>query len=54
MSPYIYYNEPGLERYMGTKEGELRNRGYINVVRWGNIKYAINDQLKTLPEASNK
>ena len=42
----IYFNEPGWTNSKGTEEGELRNNGYKNVVRYANLKYAIIEQLR--------
>jgi len=41
-----YFNEPGCEREAGTPDGQARNQGYANIVRWGTVKYAMLDQLK--------
>lgn len=41
MSEYVYYNEPGWESSMGTVEGEKHNRGYCNIVKLANIRYAM-------------
>jgi len=46
MSEEVYFNEPGFENEAGTVEGEKKNEGYMNVVRYGNIKFAMIDQLK--------
>lgn len=40
-----YYNEPGCEREAGTAEGQARNQGYANIIRWGTVKHAMLDQL---------
>eukprot|EP00656_Telonema_subtile_P045809 TRINITY_DN5206_c0_g1_i1.p1 TRINITY_DN5206_c0_g1~~TRINITY_DN5206_c0_g1_i1.p1 ORF type:complete len:306 (+),score=107.27 TRINITY_DN5206_c0_g1_i1:88-1005(+) len=42
-----YYNEPGCEREAGTNEGQARNQGYANIVRWGTVKHAMLDQLES-------
>ena len=42
----IYFNEPGWTNSKGTEEGELRNNGYKNVVKYANLKYAIIEQIK--------
>ena len=49
MTEDIYYNEPGLEVYAGTPQGELENEGYSNVVRFCNIKYAMIEQMRNPP-----
>lgn len=41
MSEYVYFNEPGYEGHAGTAEGEKLNRGYQNIVKIGNIRYAM-------------
>ena len=41
-----YYNEPGCEREAGTAEGQARNQGYANIVRYGTVKYSMLDQLR--------
>jgi hypothetical protein len=41
MSEYVYFNEPGWEHSMGTPEGDKRNRGYCNIVKLANIRYAM-------------
>ena len=46
MSSEVYFNEPGYEHLMGTVEGERLNNGYSNIVRYGNLKYAMIEQLK--------
>lgn len=46
MSNEVYFNEPGYEHLMGTEQGEKLNNGYANIVRYGNLKYAIIEQIK--------
>jgi baculoviral IAP repeat-containing protein 6 (apollon) len=46
MSEEVYFNEPGFENEAGTPEGEKRNEGYMNIVRYGNVKYAMLGQIK--------
>lgn len=41
MSQEVYFNEPGFENEAGTPDGEKRNEGYMNIVRYGNVKYAM-------------
>mmetsp|Transcript_28550 Transcript_28550/g.25457 ORF Transcript_28550/g.25457 Transcript_28550/m.25457 type:complete len:194 (+) Transcript_28550:1408-1989(+) len=43
MSEEVYFNEPGFEGESGTEEGERKNEAYSNIVRYGNIKYAMID-----------
>jgi len=54
MSNEVYYNEPGYERHMGTPEGEKKNEGYKNIVKYCNIKYAMIDQIKNPPKGFEK
>lgn len=49
MSEDVYFNEPGFEGEANTPEGESKNEGYSNIVRYGNIQYAIIDQIKNPP-----
>lgn len=46
MSQEVYFNEPGFEGEAGTPEGERKNEGYMNIVRYGNVKWAMLGQLK--------
>ena len=46
MSNEVYYNEPGYEHLMGTPEGDRYNNAYSNIVRYGNLKYAIIEQMR--------
>eukprot|EP00347_Sterkiella_histriomuscorum_P017580 403348792 len=46
MSEEVYFNEPGFENEAGTPEGEKKNEGYQNIVRYCNIKFAMIEQLK--------
>ena len=46
MSNEVYFNEPGFENEAGTKDGERKNEGYANIVRYGNVKWAMLGQLK--------
>lgn len=50
MSEEVYFNEPGFENEIGTEEGEKKNEGYCNIVRYGNIKFAMLEQLKNPPK----
>ena len=43
MSEEVYFNEPGFEQEANTEEGERKNEGYSNIVRYCNIKYAMID-----------
>lgn len=47
MSNEVYFNEPGYEHLMGTDQGEKLNNGYANIVRYGTLKYAIIEQLRS-------
>ena len=46
MSEEVYFNEPGFENEAGTPEGEKKNEGYQNIVRYCNIKFAMIAQRK--------
>lgn len=46
MSEQVYFNEPGFEGEAGTENGEKKNEGYSNIVRFSNIKHAMLGQLK--------
>jgi ubiquitin-protein ligase len=46
MTDEPHYNEPGFEQEAGTAQGNARNNGYINKVRWGTCKYAMRGQLE--------
>ncbi|CAK71945.1 unnamed protein product (macronuclear) [Paramecium tetraurelia] len=50
MSEEVYFNEPGSEQEANTDEGEKRNEGYSNIVRYCNIKYAMIDQIRDPPK----
>ena len=50
MSEEVYFNEPGFEGELGKPIGDKKNRGYCNIVRYGNIKYAMTDQIKNPPQ----
>lgn len=43
MSEYVYFNEPGHENEAGTAHGVELNTGYQNIVKIGNIRYAMID-----------
>lgn len=49
MSEEVYFNEPGFEHEAGTVEGEKKNEGYANIVRYANVKFAMLGQLKNPP-----
>ena len=49
MSEEVYFNEPGYEHEAGTEEGEARNEGYSNIVRVGNINFAMVNMIKKPP-----
>lgn len=50
MSEYVYFNEPGWEHSMGTPEGDSRNRGYCNIVKLANIRYAMIEAIRDPPQ----
>jgi hypothetical protein len=49
MSEEVYFNEPGFENEAGTPEGEKKNEGYANIVRYCNIKFAMIAQINRPP-----
>lgn len=50
MSDLVYFNEPSFEQEQGTEEGEKRNEGYSNIVKYCNIKYAMIKQMQSPPK----
>jgi ubiquitin-protein ligase len=50
MSEEVYFNEPGFEVEQGTEVGESKNEAYSNVVRYGNIKFAMIDNIRDPPK----
>ncbi len=50
MSDDVYFNEPGFEGEQGTEEGDKKNEAYSNIVRLGNVRYAMNGQIKNPPK----
>lgn len=50
MAEEVYFNEPGFEQEQGTVEGEKLNEAYSNIVRYGNIKFAMIEHLKNPPK----
>ncbi len=46
MSDLVYFNEPSCESEIGTVEGNKKNEGYANIVRYGNVKFAMIDQIE--------
>ena len=49
MNEDIVTNEPGHEKDLNYHEGLFQNEAYSNVIRIGNFKFAIIDQLKNPP-----
>ena len=50
MSDLVYYNEPGHEGELGTKNGNELNEGYSNIVRYNNIRVCMIDAIKHPPK----
>lgn len=50
MSDLVYFNEPGCESEQDTPEGEKKNEGYSNIVRYFNIKFAMIDSIRNPPK----
>jgi len=49
MSENVYGNEPGFEKSVQTPEGKKLNEGYSNIVKYGNIQYAMIEMLRNPP-----
>ncbi|CAD8118277.1 unnamed protein product [Paramecium sonneborni] len=49
MSEDVYFNEPGFEGEAGQSDGEMKNEAYSNIVRFGNIQYAMIENIKNPP-----
>ena len=49
MSEEVYFNEPGYENTAGTPDGERKNEGYSNIVRYSNIKFAMVEAIRKPP-----
>lgn len=50
MSESVLANEPGYEADAKTPTGIARNEAYSNIVRYGNIKYAMIENIKNPPK----
>lgn len=50
MSEEVYFNEPGFENQQGTEEGEKKNQAYSNIVRYGNLRFAMIENIKNPPK----
>ena len=50
MSEEIYFNEPGFEGEAGTPDGERKNEGYSNIIKYCNIKYSMLEQIRNPPK----
>ncbi len=50
MNDDIYFNEPMYDREKGTSRGTMLNRGYSNIVRYANVKYAMVEVLRNTPK----
>jgi molybdopterin/thiamine biosynthesis adenylyltransferase len=50
MSEEIYFNEPGFEGEAGTPDGERKNEGYSNIIKYCNIKFAMLEQIRKPPK----
>ncbi len=49
MGEDVYFNEPGFESEAHTVDGELRNEGYSNIVKYCNIKFAMTESIRNPP-----
>lgn len=50
MSDGVYYNEPGYSTDRTSPSSKAFNKGYSDIVKYANIKYAMNEQIKKLPK----
>jgi hypothetical protein len=41
---------PGFEHKQGTLEGEKKNEAYANIVRYGNVKFPLLENIKNPPK----
>ncbi len=46
MNADVYFAEPDQDDLVGTPEGERANEAYCDIVRYGNVKYAMVNQLQ--------
>jgi hypothetical protein len=49
MNAEVYFAEPGEEDLIGTEEGEASNEAYCDIVRYGNVRYAMVEMLRHPP-----
>lgn len=50
MSDGVYFNEPGYATDKNSKTNIALNLGYSNIVKYANVKYAMNEQIKKMPK----
>ena len=50
MSDGVYFNEPGYASDKNSNANKALNLGYTNIVKYANIKFAMNDQIKKMPK----
>ena len=51
MTSGVYFNEPGYEHLAGTADGKALNQGYVNIVRYATVKYAMLAMLRHPPRS---
>ena len=50
MNNNVLFCEPGYEYYTSIESYQKDNIGYQNIVKYANIKYAMNDMISNPPE----
>ncbi len=50
MSDGVYFNEPGYASDKTSPGNKALNLGYTNIVKYANVKYAMNEQIKKMPK----
>ena len=50
MSEGVYFNEPGYSSDKNSLANKALNLGYSNIVRYANVKFAMNEQIKKMPK----
>ena len=50
MTAEVYFAEPDTEDLIGTEEGQAANEAYCDIVRYGNVRYAMLQTLRKPPK----
>ena len=50
MSEGVYFNEPGYASDKNSPGNKALNLGYSNIVKYANVKYAMNENIKKMPK----